>query len=91
MAVPKIKSTYTLDVETVEALEEMAHRWGVSKSEALRRAIHATAQQSVVSRVEALTKLQESIGLTPAKASAWVRRSQANRRSSSERLERSKR
>lgn len=88
MAIPKIKSTYTLDTETIGALEGMARRWGVSKSEALRRAIHAAAQQSALSRLETLTKLQESLNLTPAKARAWIRRSRAGRRASSERLER---
>ena len=38
MAIPKIKATYSLDVETVRMLVHMARRWGVSKSEALRRA-----------------------------------------------------
>lgn len=36
---PKIKVTYTLDVDSLRALEELARQWGVSKSEALRRAI----------------------------------------------------
>jgi hypothetical protein len=88
MAIPKIKGTYTLDTETVRALEGMARRWGVSKSEALRRAIQTTAQQSTLSQLEALNKLQKSLNLTPARARAWVRRSRAERRASSERLER---
>lgn len=36
MATPTIKSTYTLDLDTIRALEDMARRLGVSKSEALR-------------------------------------------------------
>ena len=43
MANPTIKATYTLDVETLRVLERAAKRWGVSKSEALRRAIRASA------------------------------------------------
>jgi Ribbon-helix-helix protein, copG family len=43
MATPTIKSTYTLDLDTVRALEDMARRLGVSKSEALRRAIRLAA------------------------------------------------
>ena len=53
MAIPKIKGTYTLDAETIDALESMARRLGVSKSEALRRAIHAAAQETSSSRIEA--------------------------------------
>lgn len=34
-----IMATYSLDIETVRALDGMAKRWRVSKSEALRRAI----------------------------------------------------
>ena len=44
MARTSVKATYSLDVDTARALEEMAKRWEVSKSEALRRAIRAAAQ-----------------------------------------------
>jgi hypothetical protein len=91
MAIPKIKGTYTLDAETIDALEGMARRLGVSKSEALRRAIHAAAQETASSRIEALTKLQKSLNLTPAKTRAWIRRIRADRRASSDRLERGER
>jgi len=43
MARMTIRSTYALDVETVRALERMARRLGISKSEALRRAIQGAA------------------------------------------------
>lgn len=43
MAIPKIKATYSLDPETIALLERVSRRWGVSKSEALRRAIQALA------------------------------------------------
>ena len=36
MAKMTIKSTYTMDVETVRTLEDLARRWNVPKSEALR-------------------------------------------------------
>ena len=45
MATPTIKSTYSLDVETVRTLEALAQRWNVSKSKALQRSILAAAQQ----------------------------------------------
>ena len=46
MAVTTIKSTYSLDVETVRTLESLARRWNVSKSEVLRRAIRAAAGEN---------------------------------------------
>ena len=36
MAVTTITSTYSLDVESVRELEELARHWEVSKSEVLR-------------------------------------------------------
>ncbi len=77
MAVVTIKSTYSLDPETVSALEEMARRWGVSKSEALRRAIRA-ASSEVLPRgndaLNALDELQRSFALSSGKARAWIKR-----------------
>jgi transposase-like protein len=78
-----IRSTYALDVDAVRTLEEIARRWGVSKSEALRRAIrtagaHAEAPQRSPS--EALDELQRSLGLTAAAARAWARRVRQERR-----------
>ena len=83
MANPTIKATYTLDVETLRVLERAAKRWGVSKSEALRRAIRATA--SIAAEPEtplaALDELQSAAGLTPAAASAWSREARTERHS----------
>ena len=45
MATPTIKSTYVMDIATMRALERIAQRWKASKSEALRRAIDASAEQ----------------------------------------------
>lgn len=82
MAITTIKSTYALDVETVRALERMAHRWKVSKSEALRRAIRAAAGAELPGSndpLEALDRLQRSLGLTPARARTWARQARAER------------
>ena len=43
MAVTTIKSTYSLDVESMRTLEKLAQRWNVSKSAVLRRAIRIAA------------------------------------------------
>jgi hypothetical protein len=63
MAVTSIKSTYSLDVETVAALERMARRWNVPKSEALRRAIHRASEEDgdvPLTPVQALEALQRA-------------------------------
>lgn len=90
MAIPTIKSTYVMDVETVQALEKIARRWKVSKSEALRRAIRAVAEQpgsESVDALRALDELQRSLTLTPSTARAWVRAVRRERAAASQRSE----
>jgi hypothetical protein len=89
MATPTIKSTYVMDVATVRALERIAQRWRVSKSEALRRAIHASAEQQPEDgdSLQALDQLQLSLKLTPARARAWARAVRVERRAASARSE----
>lgn len=86
MAITTIRSTYALDVETVQALERIAQRWRVSKSEALRRAIRAAAaddRTSANDALEALNRLQRSLKLTPVKARAWARKARTERKAAS--------
>ena len=85
MAIPKIKATYSLDEDTVRLLEKVAERWGVSKSEAVRRAIRAAADSEAASTpaLQTLTRIQDSLGLTTAVAAAWARQARAERRASS--------
>src|SRR3989475_649664 len=45
MAMTTIRSTYALDVETMQVLKRIAHKWKLSKSEALRRAIRAAERR----------------------------------------------
>lgn len=83
MAITTIRTTYALDEATVRALEQMAARWGVSKSEALRRAISSASEEKgsgPADAVEALDELQKSLGLTQRQADAWVRSVRAERR-----------
>jgi hypothetical protein len=85
-----IRGTYALDAETVRALEAIARRLGISKSEALRRAIHAAAREhgpAVAPRVTALDELQRSLALTHRQAESWARRTRAERRSAPARRE----
>jgi hypothetical protein len=71
-----IRSTYALDPESVRRLERISRQWGVSKSEALRRAIRRLSPDATVESGDALkvlTELQRSVRLTPAKAERWMR------------------
>ena len=86
MAIPKIKSTYSLDVETVRTLESLARRWNVSKTEVVRRAIRAAAgdeNQSVKSKLEALDRWQTSLKAQGVDFAAWEREARAERHASS--------
>lgn len=86
MAISTIKATYSLDVDTVRALERLAKQWDTSKSDALRRAIRLAARSEramVAESSDALDRWQESLGLTAAAAAGWARHSLAERRSSS--------
>ena len=85
MAIMTIRSTYALDAETVRTLEDVARRWGVSKSEALRRAIRTAAGQKDRAQnrsIAALSKLQRSLGLSAGSARAWGRRVKQERQAS---------
>jgi hypothetical protein len=86
MAVTAIKTTYSLDAQTVRALEEMARKWKVSKSEALRRAIRLAAEQAASapeSPLQALDALQSALDLDADQAARWEKRARAERRASS--------
>jgi hypothetical protein len=86
MARTSVKATYALDVESVQALEKMAARWAVSKSEALRRAIRtAAAAQAPDARgsLDRLDQLQRALALSPSKARAWAKEVHSERRAAS--------
>ena len=89
MATMTIKTTYALDAESVRTLERMARRWGVSKSEVLRRAIRGAAAQTGDDgdTAKALDRLQRATALTAARAGAWARRNRTGRRAASARRE----
>ncbi len=83
MATTTIKSTYSLDVESVRALETLAARWNVSKSEVLRRAIRAAWREQAMSAdgpMEALTQLQKDVQAAGVDLDQWVGEARAERR-----------
>jgi hypothetical protein len=90
MAIAKIKATYVLDLKTVRALERMARRWKVSKSEALRRAIRAAAEgegTEAADALAALDRVQGRLALSPSAARRWGGQARAERRARSARRE----
>ena len=90
MATQTVKTTYALDVETVRSLDDLARRWNVSKSEALRRAIRAASVSTPaegLTPIQALDRVQRSLGLTPQHTARWAAAARAERRARSRRHE----
>ena len=91
MASISVKSTYSLDVETVRQLEGLAKRWNTSKSAALRRAIHAAAKQELPADregLDALDRLQALLALDRGAAAVWEVRNRQERRAGAQRTHR---
>lgn len=89
MASTTIKSTYSLDVESVRALENLARRWQVSKSEALRRAIRSEAGRQPDRHRDALAaldELQASLRSRNVDIEQWARDVEAGRQAAGRRL-----
>ncbi len=83
MATMTIKSTYSLDIETMQALETLAKRWRVSKSEVLRRVIKAAAAEDATREtgpLAALDRLQTSVREGGVDMKRWKKDMQAERR-----------
>jgi hypothetical protein len=81
VATRRIRTTYTVDVETVRCLEALARKWKVSKSEALCRAVHAaTREENCADALGALDDLQASLGMTLNEATEWADVVRAERR-----------
>ncbi|MEP7347076.1 MAG: hypothetical protein ABI877_17535 [Gemmatimonadaceae bacterium] len=81
MARTTVKATYSLPPESIRALARVAERWGVSKSEALARAILAVAQSpGPPDASNALDSLQDAAHLSKTTAAKWVREVRAERR-----------
>jgi len=86
MASTTIKSTYSLDQETVHQLERMAKRLKISKSAALRRAIRLAARTELPpgeEQLEALEELQQSLADSHKDLRQWEKDSRELRKASS--------
>ena len=91
MATMTVKSTYSLDVDTVRQLEDLAKRWNTSKSAALRRAIRTAAEQAPSDdsvKLNALDQLQDLLALDRKSADAWESNVMQERRATVERAPR---
>ena len=80
-----IKTTYSLDVGTVRALEGLERRWNVSRSEAPRRAIRSEAERQPIradARLQALRQLQDSVGVRGVDLAGWETDARALRNAS---------
>lgn len=90
MAITTIKSTYSLDVESVRTLKALAERWNVSKSEVIRRALRIAvmtgdhADNEVT--LDALTRLQNSVRERGVDLMEWGRDLHAERAATGGRL-----
>ena len=71
MATLTIRTTVAFDPATVARWERLAKRWGVSKSEALRRALEAA---EVPSSAAAGITDEEIARMTPLEAFAWLQK-----------------
>ena len=75
MATMYIRSTFALDETTTRGLARLAEKWGVSKSEALRRAVARAEEQpgpgGEMTPREALLALKRKPPLTPGQARSW--------------------
>lgn len=90
MATTTIKSTYSLDLNSVRTLEALAERWDVSKSEVIRRALRIAlvAGDDTDSSVtlDALTRLQDTVRERGVDLGQWERDLAAEREAAGRRL-----
>lgn len=77
MAIATIKSTYSLDVESVRTIETLAERWDASKSEVIRRALRIALMTADdpggTVALDALTRLQHAVRERGVDLARWGR------------------
>ncbi len=89
MAILTVKSTYSLDVESIRTLEKLAQCWNVSKSEVLRRAIRIAAMGGNPgdgATLKALDRLQATVRTRKVNLARWERDLKVERRATARRL-----
>ena len=75
MSTRNIKSTYSLDFESVRLLQALARHWKVSESEVLRRALRIAARVAGPGKTptESLDRLQASLRERKVNLTRWER------------------
>ena len=88
MAVTSIKSTYSLDVESVRTLEALARHWKVSKSEVLRRALRIAVREGGPGKAatSSLDRVQASLRGRKVNLTQWAADVEHERRAAERRL-----
>ena len=74
------RATYTLDDATLERVDSLSKRWGVSRSEAIRRAVAAASVGPNRNGLSALRAVQGRLALTKGRAEQWAREVAKERR-----------
>ena len=91
MAITTSKVTYSLKPETVERVEELAVKWGVPKSEVIRRVVDQAAIEEPAAKkketpLEVFLRIQrEGTGITPEAAEKFNEDVRRSRRASDRR------
>ena len=89
MAITTKKSTYTLDVESVRALEALSQYWNVPKSEVLRRAIELAIREESPGKettLSALDRLQASLRDRQVDVARWAQKLNDERRATARQM-----
>lgn len=81
---PAVKSTFSLDPDSIAKIQLLASKWQVPKTEVLRRAIReASARHGVLSpeeRLAALHRLQKGLADQGVDFEKWKRETRRGRR-----------
>lgn len=88
MAITHVKVTYSVQARTAQRVAELSSRWGVPKSEVIRRVIDeaATGKSTLPKKltpIEVIERLMSTPSrMKPGEAEAWTREIRRSRRAS---------
>ena len=89
MAINTKKSTYSLDIESIRALEALSQHWNVSKAEVLRRAIELAVREESPGKgaaLGALDRLQASLRERKVDVTRWAQKLNDERRATARQM-----
>jgi hypothetical protein len=86
MAITHVKVTYSVQPSTARRVQELATKWGIPKSEVIRRAVERAEPGEFpaagLTPLQALRKLQKVAGITMSQADKFSREVRVSRRAS---------